>query len=129
MSTISIISFYKFEPVLDIEKLKHKIENICETLQTKGTILIAPEGINGTIEGSQDSINKFIKEIKSDERFFDLDPKYSYNSKDAFHRMKVRLKKEIVTIGNTDINPNKEIGKYCNNWKICEFKRCIQIIR
>ena len=112
MSTISIISFYKFVPVLDIEKLKHKIENICETLQTKGTILIAPEGINGTIEGSQDSINKFIKEIKSDERFFDLDPKRSYNTKDAFHRMKVRLKKEIVTIGNTDINPNKEIGKY-----------------
>ena len=112
MSTISIISFYKFVPILDLEKLKYIIESICEKLQTKGTILIAPEGINGTIEGSQNSINMFIKEIKLDQRFFDLDPKQSYNTKEAFHRMKVRIKKEIVTIGNTDIDPNKEIGKY-----------------
>ena len=112
MNTISIISFYKFVPVLDLEAFKNQLENICERLHTKGTILIAPEGINGTIEGSQDSINNFIKEIKLDKRFSDLEPKKSYNTKDAFHRMKVRIKKEIVTIGNTNINPNKEIGKY-----------------
>ena len=112
MNTICIISFYKFIPILDLDKLKHHIENICEKLKTKGTILIAPEGINGTIEGSKKNINNFTKEIKLDERFIDLDPKFSFNSKNSFHRMKVRLKKEIVTIGNTDINPNKEIGKY-----------------
>ena len=112
MNTICIISFYKFVPILDLDKLKHQIENICEKFKTQGTILIAPEGINGTIEGYKENIDNFIKEIKLDNRFIDLEPKFSFNSKDSFHRMKVRFKKEIVTIGINQIDPNKEIGKY-----------------
>ena len=112
MNNICITSFYKFIRILDIEKLKFEIESICKKFDTKGTILIAPEGINGTIEGSKINIDKFINYLKTDIRFSDLDPKFSYSPKDSFHRMKVRLKKEIVTIGDTNINPNKEIGKY-----------------
>ena len=118
MNNICIISFYKFVTILDLEKLKIQIENICLMFETKGTILIAPEGINGTIEGSKDNIEKFLETLKNNKSFSDIIPKYSYSSKDSFNRMKVRLKKEIVTIGNTEVNPNKYIGKYIepNDW-------------
>ena len=93
-------------------------ENICSKFDTKGTILIAPEGINGTIEGSKNNIKKFLETLKNNKKFSDIIPKYSYSSKDSFNRMKVRIKKEIVTIGNTEVNPNKYIGKYIepNDW-------------
>ena len=118
MNNICIISFYKFVTILDLEKLKIQIENICSMFDTKGTILIAPEGINGTIEGSKNNIKKFLETLKNNKKFSDIIPKYSYSSKDSFNRMKVRLKKEIVTIGNTEVNPNKYIGKYIepNDW-------------
>ena len=118
MNNICIISFYKFVTILDLEKLKIQIENICSMFETKGTILIAPEGINGTIEGSKNNIKKFLETLKNNKKFSDIIPKYSYSSKDSFNRMKVRLKKEIVTIGNTEVNPNKYIGKFIepNDW-------------
>ena len=118
MNNICIISFYKFVTILDLEELKIQIENICSMFDTKGTILIAPEGINGTIEGSKNNIKKFLETLKNNKKFSDIIPKYSYSSKDSFNRMKVRLKKEIVTIGNTEVNPNKYIGKYIepNDW-------------
>ena len=118
MNNICIISFYKFVTILNLEELKIQIENICSMFDTKGTILIAPEGINGTIEGSKNNIKKFLETLKNNKNFSDIIPKYSYSSKDSFNRMKVRLKKEIVTIGNTEVNPNKYIGKYIepNDW-------------
>ena len=118
MNNICIISFYKFVTILNLEELKIQIENICSKFDTKGTILIAPEGINGTIEGSKNNIKKFLETLKNNKKFSDIIPKYSYSSKDSFNRMKVRLKKEIVTIGNTEVNPNKYIGKYIepNDW-------------
>ena len=118
MNNICIISFYKFVTILDLEELKIQIENICSMFETKGTILIAPEGINGTIEGSKNNIKKFLETLKNNKKFSDIIPKYSYSPKDSFNRMKVRLKKEIVTIGNTEVNPNKYIGKYIepNDW-------------
>ena len=118
MNNICIISFYKFVTILDLEELRIQIENICSIFDTKGTILIAPEGINGTIEGSKNNIKKFLETLKNNKKFSDIIPKYSYSSKDSFNRMKVRLKKEIVTIGNTEVNPNKYIGKYIepNDW-------------
>ena len=118
MNNICIISFYKFVKILDLENIKKQIENICYKCDTKGTILIASEGINGTIEGAHHNIKKFLEQLKNDKKFSDIIPKYSYSSKDSFNRMKIRLKKEIVTIGNTKVNPNKYIGKYIDpdNW-------------
>ena len=109
---ICIITFYKFIPINDLKSLKLDLENITNNNKLTGTILVAPEGINGTIEGKIDNINNFLNSLKLDTRFGDIEPKYSYYNKNAFNRMKVRIKKEIVTIGDTSINPNKEIGKY-----------------
>ena len=121
MNNICIISFYKFVQILDLENLKVKIQNICNKYDTKGTILLAPEGINGTIEGSHNNINKFLVELKTDKNFSDIEPKYSYSTKDSFNRMKVRLKKEIVTIGDTKVDPNKFVGKYIEPTEWNEF--------
>ena len=77
-----------------------------------GTILIANEGINGTISGKTNEINQTISLLKSDKRFANIEIKYSSTDKQPFHRMKVRLKKEIVTIGLPEINPNKKVGTY-----------------
>ena len=121
VNSICIISFYKFIKISNLNSLKLKIEKICKKFETKGTILIAPEGINGTIEGSDINIKRFLKELKIDKKFSDLEPKYSYSTKDSFNRMKVRLKKEIVTIGNTAVDPNKHIGKYIEPSEWNEF--------
>ena len=86
MNNICIISFYKFVTILDLEKLKIQIENICSMFETKGTILIAPEGINGTIEGSRNNIKKFLETLKNNKNFSDIIPKYSYSSRDSFNR-------------------------------------------
>ena len=121
MNNICIISFYKFVKILNLENIKLRIENICNKYDIKGTILLATEGINGTIEGSHSNIDKFLIKFKMDENFSDIEPKYSYAEKDSFNRMKVRLKKEIVTIGNTEVDPNKYIGKYIEPTEWNEF--------
>ena len=118
---ICIITFYKFIQINDVESLKIKLENIANKNKLTGTLLVAPEGINGTIEGSINRINRFLKSLKSDIKFSDIEPKYSYDNKNAFNRMKVRIKKEIVTIGDTSINPNKQIGKYVDPLDWNEF--------
>ena len=111
---ICIIAFYKFIKISNLQQLQAKTQKLTENLNIKGTILIAPEGINGTIEGKTKNINAFLKSLSRDKRFKDLEPKFSYAEKNSFHRMKVRIKKEIVTIGDTRIDPNKHIGKYIN---------------
>lgn len=111
-TTICIISFYKFIKLKKLETLQLDIQAIADINKLTGTILIAPEGINGTIEGKLKKINSFLSKLKKDKKFQDIEPKYSYAKKNSFNRMKVRIKKEIVTIGDLNIDPNKKIGKY-----------------
>ena len=96
----------------DLLSLQSNLYEICEKNNIMGTILIANEGINGTISGKNNEINQTISLLKSDKRFANIEIKYSSTNKQPFHRMKVRLKKEIVTIGLPEINPNKKVGTY-----------------
>jgi UPF0176 protein len=82
--------------------------------RVKGTLLLAEEGINGTISGSRNAIDGFLGELKSDPRFADIDHKESYCDEEPFYRSKVKLKKEIVTIGVEGVDPNKQTGTYVN---------------
>ena len=111
-TNICIISFYKFIKIKKLKTLQNDIQTIADINKLTGTILVAPEGINGTIEGKTENISSFLTELKKDKKFKDIEPKYSYAKKNAFNRMKVRIKKEIVTIGDLNINPNEKIGKY-----------------
>jgi UPF0176 protein len=109
---ILVAALYKFVEINDLPSLQDNLYNICEENNIMGTILIADEGINGTISGKHNEIKETISSLTSDDRFSNIEIKYSSTEKQPFHRMKVRLKKEIVTIGLPEINPNKKVGKY-----------------
>ena len=109
---ILVAALYKFVEINDLLSLQDNLYNICEENNIMGTILIADEGINGTISGKHNEIKETISSLTSDERFSNIEIKYSSTDKQPFHRMKVRLKKEIVTIGLPEINPNRKAGKY-----------------
>ena len=109
---ILVAALYKFVEIDDLLSLQSNLYEICEKNNIMGTILIANEGINGTISGKNNEINQTISLLKSDKRFANIEIKYSSTNKPPFHRMKVRLKKEIVTIGLPEINPNKKVGTY-----------------
>ena len=109
---ILVSALYKFVEIDDLLSLQDNLYNICEENNIMGTILIADEGINGTISGKHNEIKETISSLTSDDRFSNIEIKYSSTEKQPFHRMKVRLKKEIVTIGLPEINPNKKVGKY-----------------
>jgi len=109
---ILVAALYKFVEIDDLLSLQSNLYEICEKNNIMGTILIANEGINGTISGKTNEINQTISLLKSDKRFTNIEIKYSSTDKQPFHRMKVRLKKEIVTIGLPEINPNNKVGTY-----------------
>ena len=109
---ILVAALYKFVEISDLLSLQDNLYNICEENNIMGTILIADEGINGTISGKHNEIKETISSLTNDDRFSNIEIKYSSTDKQPFHRMKVRLKKEIVTIGLPEINPNKKVGKY-----------------
>jgi len=112
------IAFYQFVSLKNIDQLQAFILKFCQKNSIKGTILLASEGINGTISGDEKKIQKFIEFIKEDSFFKDnfknLEYKESWASKNPFYRMKVRLKKEIVALGIDKVSPAKKVGQYVN---------------
>lgn len=108
----TITALYKFVTLPDYQELQPRIKDFCVARKIKGTLLLAEEGINGTICGEDRAITEFLSFLKSDPRFADISHKESYASEQAFLRMKVRLKKEIVTLGVPGTDPNKKVGTY-----------------
>ena len=110
------IAFYHFVSLKKIEQLQQFVESFCQNNNLKGTILLASEGINGTISGQDINICEFLKFIKEDTffngSFKNLEHKESWATENPFYRMKVRLKKEIVALGVEGVSPTKKVGKY-----------------
>ncbi len=100
-----VAAMYKFVRLPDYEIIQPKLLAFCREQNLKGTILLAEEGINGTISGSREAIDALFNYLKSDERLDDLEHKESMVDELPFHRMKVKLKKEIVTMGQPNIKP------------------------
>ena len=107
-----IAALYKFFSISEPELLQDKIRDHFKQLKIKGTILVGHEGINVTISGSDLSIDAAIDFLKKINGCSKLDVKYSESDKDPFIRLKIKLKQEIVTIGDTSIDPNKIVGNY-----------------
>lgn len=107
-----IIAFYKFLRITNCQVLQKYLFNVGEVLELRGTILIAPEGINATIAGKTDSINKFIQLLNLDPRFFDLRINEAFYQHFPFKKWKVKIKSEILTFGVPDINPAERVGTY-----------------
>ena len=109
---ITVAAFYKFVALPDYADLQQPLKAVCEAHNVKGTILLAQEGINGTIAGTQAGISAILNHIQSDPRLTDVDIKYSPAQKPPFEKLKVRLKKEIVTIGRPEVSPTQQVGTY-----------------
>ena len=106
-----IAAFYKFVDWNNLKKKKSDIEKLCLKNNIVGTILLANEGINGTIAGSEESVLAVIQGLKDDPLLLDIEPKFSKAEGEIFKRMKVRFKKEIVSMGMENIKPAKLKGK------------------
>ncbi|RUS97504.1 UPF0176 protein [Dulcicalothrix desertica PCC 7102] len=109
--TLVVAAFYKFTKLPDFAQMQDPLLAFCTVQGIKGTILLAPEGINGTIAGERNSIDAVLSYLRSDSRLTDLEHKESSASEPPFERMKVKLKKEIVTLG-LPVNPTEQVGTY-----------------
>ena len=110
--TYIIATFYKFVALDNLEGRKKAIAAYCSSQDIKGTILLASEGINGTIAGSRQAIDTIMAWLLSHEAFADLEHKESTATSLPFARMKVKIKREIVTLGITKVDPNHQVGQY-----------------
>lgn len=95
-----IIAFYYLKPMVEIEQLRKYLHKQCESFDIKGTILIAEEGINGTIAALSENIDKFLTMISSDERFEGFEWKESWDTVCPFQKLKVKLREEVVRFGH-----------------------------
>ena len=109
---LTICALYKFTRLDDFEEIQGPLKIFLESLNIRGTLLLAKEGVNGTISGDNDSIMKSLDYLQKDERLVGLEYKFSYSEKPPFKRLKVKLKKEIVTLGVSDIDPIFSSGTY-----------------
>ncbi|MGY1490815.1 oxygen-dependent tRNA uridine(34) hydroxylase TrhO [Methylobacillus pratensis] len=112
MSHIVVAALYKFVSLPDYQEIQPALLALCNTQSIKGTLLLAEEGINGTVAGSREAIDALLAYLCQDPRLTDIDHKESFTDEMPFYRMKVRLKKEIVTLGVPGIDPNKKVGTY-----------------
>jgi len=109
---IYIYTFYRFKDLKNIKLIKKKLDKFTKDKLVLGTILIANEGINGTISGTKKNLDLIIKELKKILKIRELSLKISKNQFIPFYRLKIRLKKEIVTIGDKLIKPDRKYGKH-----------------
>lgn len=110
--TLVVATLYKFVRLLDAAEKQPLLLSQCQSCGVKGTILLAEEGINGTIAGSRAAIDAVLSFLRTDPRLADLEHKESFTALQPFDRMKVRLKSEIVTIGVPEADPNARVGTY-----------------
>jgi UPF0176 protein len=116
MSKYLTAALYKFVSLPNYKLLQMPILEACITNNIKGTLLLAEEGINGTIAGLPQDMHNLLNFLRTDaifeSRFADLEHKESFASEHPFYRMKVKLKKEIVTLGVPGVSPTKKVGTY-----------------
>ena len=110
--SFTVIALYKFVALENYQELREPLLEFMASQSIKGTILLAAEGINGTVAGSAAAIASFIAYLQADPRLSDLTFKTSYCDIQPFYRSKVKLKQEIVKLGIDGIAPLKEVGSY-----------------
>lgn len=114
MPKIVVCALYKFVTLEDYQHLREPLHAVMEKHAVRGTLLLAHEGINGTVAGSRQSIDALLDWLRNDTRLATIDCKESYTDTMPFNRTKVKLKKEIVTMGIEGIDPKSVVGTYIN---------------
>src|SRR5450755_1674849 len=111
-----VAAFYQFAALPDFRELREPLRAICAELKLKGSVLLAHEGINGTLAGSHEAIAALVGELRHGVlfggRLDNLELKFSAASAMPFQRLKIRLKKEIVTLGDASADPTRQVGIY-----------------
>ena len=103
---------YKFVALENFEAMRQPLLSAMESNGIKGTLLLASEGINGTVSGTREGIDGLLQYLNADERINPISCKESLHEEQPFYRTKVKLKKEIVTMGVEGIDPRKTVGTY-----------------
>ncbi|HEX5057156.1 MAG TPA: rhodanese-related sulfurtransferase [Gammaproteobacteria bacterium] len=112
LEPVVIAALYKFVRLPDFRELRPRLLEFCQQQNIKGTLLLAEEGINGTIAGGRAGIDAVLAWLRSDPRLAELEYKESLAVEPPFLRMKVKLRREIVTMGVPDIDPRFTVGHY-----------------
>lgn len=107
-----VAAMYRFVTLDNYEDIREPLRAFCDEHNIKGTLLLANEGINGTVAGTREAIDALLAYLKNDPRLAALEHKESFDENQPFYRMKVKLKKEIVTMGVDGIDPNDVVGTY-----------------
>ncbi len=114
MKKYVVVALYKFVDFPDFKTFQGPLKRACHKAGIKGTLLLAHEGINGTIAGTREGIDQALDYLRRDARFADIDLNESHTDILPFYRMKVRLKKEIVRLGIEGVSPIHKVGQYLN---------------
>jgi UPF0176 protein len=113
---LAVAAFYQFAKLPDFRELREPLRAICADLELKGSVLLAHEGINGTLAGSAEAIAALIEQLRRGDlfggRLDNLELKLSAAAAMPFQRLKIRLKKEIVTLGDPAADPTRQVGIY-----------------
>lgn len=112
MNNYLVCALYKFVRLENFEEMRVPLRDFMESKSIKGTILLALEGLNGTVSGTQQHIDELLTYLNSDQRITPISHKFSWHQEQPFYRTKVKLKKEIVTMGVEGIDPRKTVGTY-----------------
>ncbi len=110
--SVVVAALYRFATFPDFESFRQPLLELMERSAVRGTLLLAAEGINGTIAGPRAGIDAVVDWLRQDSRFAELETKESLTAENPFYRTKVKLKKEIVTMGVEDIDPKQIVGTY-----------------
>lgn len=109
---IVVAALYRFTPVDDPADFRERIRDMAARHAIKGTMIVASEGLNGTVAGERDSLDEFLKFLRAWPGMEELEWKESFHEAPPFRRMRVKLKGEIVTTGMPDLDPSTEAGEY-----------------
>ena len=111
-----VAAFYQFAALPDFRHLRDPLRALCAALKLRGSVLLAHEGINGTLAGSSEAIGELVNALRNGDlfggRLDHLELKFSAASAMPFQRLKIRLKKEIVTLGDRETDPTRQVGIY-----------------
>lgn len=109
---VTVAALYRFAPLDNALQMKAELAEFCCARGIRGTLILAHEGINGTVAGSAQAIDALLEKLNAWKEFSGAEIKYSHAEKMPFYRMKVKVKREIVTMGVEDIDPLKSAGAY-----------------
>ena len=107
-----VAALYRFVHLDRLHALQAALRDLCSVHEVKGTLLLAEEGINGTIAGPEPGVQKLLEHLRSDPRFEGMSLKLSRCEEPPFRDMKVKIKREIVTLGQSNADPRVAVGTY-----------------